>query len=106
MWELEKRIYFEECHAELVLRIGDDLDEGRHMSVILKLMLFVPIDILEFKVGVLVMTADFAQQILLLGLLVLEISESLVDAFLKHVELIYQLLVFPIKFRTGAHTHI
>ena len=68
------------------------------MPAVLKLMLFVSIDILQLKVGVLVVATDFPEQILLFGLFVLQISESFVNAFLKDVELVYQILVFPIKF--------
>lgn len=68
------------------------------MSAILELKLSVMVDCFLLEEGVFVVATYFPEQILLLGLLVLQIPKAFIDVFLKDIEPVYQLLIFSIEF--------
>lgn len=63
------------------------------MLVALQLFLLDLQRLLEFEEGVLIVAADLAKQVLLLGLSVLEIPDALVGVFLEQLKLFKHLLV-------------
>jgi hypothetical protein len=95
--KLEKRIDFIESHAELILRVADGFDERSDMAIAFQLHLLILEDLLKFSKGVLIVAADFPEQIFLLGLLVFEIAKSFDDVLLQNVVSIQKLLVVSIE---------
>lgn len=47
-----------EGHAELILRVGDDIDEGQDMAIVVELGLLAAEELLVLEEGLLIMAAD------------------------------------------------
>ena len=76
------------------------------MAVIVELRLLAIEQLLILEEGLLIMAADFPQQVLLFGLLVLQVPQPLAHVFLEDLELVDQLLVVSVELRRRAHAHI
>ena len=76
------------------------------MAIIVELRLLAIEQLLVLEEGLLVMAADLPQQVLLFGLLVLQVPQPLAYVFLEDLELVDQLLVVSVELRRRAHAHI
>lgn len=104
--ELKQGKYLVEGHAELVLRVGDEIDEREDVAIVVELGLFAAKELLVLEEGVFIMAADLPEQVLLFRLPMLEVSQPLSCIFLEDFELVDELLVVSVEVRRRAHAHI
>lgn len=93
-------------HAELILRIGEGLDEGSDVTIADELLFLIKEHLLYLEEGFLIMAAHLPQEVLFLTLLVLEVPQALVVVLLQDLELLQQLLVLAIQFSRRTPTHL
>jgi hypothetical protein len=74
------------------------------MSIIAKTFLFTLQALPDLAEGVLVVAGDLLEQILLLGLFVLQVPDAFILVLLQEFELLNHFLVGPVK-RGGAGAH-
>ena len=95
--EEEEGEQLEVGHAELILGIGEGLDEGSDVAIANELLFLIEEHLLHLEEGLLIMAAHLPQEILFLALLVLEVPQPLIEVLLQDLELLQQLLVLAIQ---------
>ncbi len=77
------------------------------MAVIIELQLFVPEGLFELGKGLLIVATHLPQQEFLLGLLILQVAQSIIGVLLQDFELVNHLLVFFVELgrRPSAHSN-